>query len=226
MTRMPPTKGAAAASDGSAPEGGAIMDARRLPTTTAGASGTMQTEADIDLDLLRRAGAGDRGALGGLYDRHAGGMLGLARRLLADESAAEDLVHDVFLEAWQRAESFDPARGSVRGWLMLRVRSRGLDRLRSLKMIRDHAQRSLAGGEESRDDLLMEIMTDGVQLGDCVSALPESQRQVLCLSYFCGLSCREIASRTGTPVGTVKSRLGGAVEGIRRRLHVSREPSP
>lgn len=212
---------AVAGTDGPAVNGGANICLRRPPAATAGASATMQTEADIDLDLLRRAGAGDRAALGGLYDRHAAGMLGLARYLLADDCAAEDLVHDVFLEAWQRAESFDPARGTVRGWLMLRVRSRGLDRLRTTKMIRDHAQRSAASGEEPRDDLSMEIMTDGLQLGGCLDTLPEAQRQVLCLSYFCGLSCQEIAARTGTPLGTVKSRLGGAVEGLRRRLHVA-----
>ncbi|HEY2216370.1 MAG TPA: sigma factor, partial [Solirubrobacteraceae bacterium] len=71
-----------------------------------------------------RAAAGDRAALGLLYDRFAPSMLAVGQRILGSAREAEDLVHDVFLEAWLRARYYDPARGSVRTWLMLRLRSR------------------------------------------------------------------------------------------------------
>src|SRR5690348_4003420 len=85
-------------------------------------------DSDADEQLVRKVAEGDRAALGELYDRFAPSMLAVARRILGSEP--EDLVQDVFLEAWHRARHFDPARGSVRTWLMLRVRSRSLDRLR------------------------------------------------------------------------------------------------
>jgi RNA polymerase sigma-70 factor (ECF subfamily) len=95
-----------------------------------------------DRRLVAAIARGDEGALAALYDRHAPAMLGVAIRVLRDRPDAEDLVHDVFVEAWQRSTSYDAARGSVRSWLLLRVRSRGIDRLRALDAARRHAMAS------------------------------------------------------------------------------------
>ena len=87
---------------------------------------------------------GDRSAVGHLYDRHAPAMLGVASRILRDRRDAEDLVHDVFVEAWRKASSFSELRGSVRSWLLVRTRSRAIDRLRSLEVARRHARSEAA----------------------------------------------------------------------------------
>ena len=85
-------------------------------------------EPVADAALMAALVRGDREALATLYDRHAALLLALATRLLRDRAQAEELLHDVFLEAWHHARDFDPTRGSVRAWLVTRMRSRSLDR--------------------------------------------------------------------------------------------------
>ena len=94
--------------------------------------------------------AGDRDALGALYDLHAPMLLGLAKRMLGSQAAAEDLLHDVFLEVWHHAAEYDPARGAVRAWLIVRTRSRALDRLgRTVRDARVVERVSLESGNGS-----------------------------------------------------------------------------
>ena len=84
----------------------------------------VQSDAGEDVVLIIEAARGSREAFGALYGRHAGAVATLARRVLGAGAEADDLVHDVFLEAWARAGDFDPSRGSVRAWLLVRTRSR------------------------------------------------------------------------------------------------------
>src|SRR5262245_40105256 len=85
-----------------------------------------------DLELIREIARGSSPALGQLYDRHAGLLLRILTRILGNPDEAEDVLHEVFLEIWERAGDYEPTRGSVRAWLVMRARSRGLDRLRAL----------------------------------------------------------------------------------------------
>lgn len=149
--------------------------------------------------------AGDRGALATLYDRYAAAIHGLALRVLGGGAAAEDLVHDVFMEAWRSADTFDPTRGSVRAWLFVRARSRALDRVRAPAQSRAVSldQTSVPEPQEAAD----ELSPDRRALREALAALPESYRDVLWLGYFRGLSSSEIAAEVGVPVGTVKSRV-------------------
>ena len=105
--------------------------------------------AALDPDAARVAqmATGSTEALAALYDSHAAPMFALAQRMLGDRRDAEDLVHDVFLEAWRRSSAYDPARGSVRSWLLVRVRSRALDRRRALEVARRHASGEAALAE-------------------------------------------------------------------------------
>lgn len=170
---------------------------------------------------MEAVGAGDRRAISDLYDRHAASMLGLAMRILRDRSDAEDLVHDVFLEAWKRSTSYSAQQGSLRNWLLTRVRSRAIDRLRSLNVVRRHAHMERVTRQDDpaaaqTDDA--STMPDGRRARAAVAALPEPQRVVLELAYFEGLSCAEIAQRCETPLGTVKSRLLAGMRSLRRRF--------
>src|SRR5437879_1266503 len=81
-----------------------------------------------DVTLIQGAAAGDRQCLAALYDRYAPALLAIGRRILGDRREAEDLLHDVFLEVWRQAGDYDEARGTVRAWLLMRMRSRALDR--------------------------------------------------------------------------------------------------
>jgi DNA-directed RNA polymerase specialized sigma24 family protein len=92
--------------------------------------------AESDAALVARMARGDRVALSTLYFRHAARLLALALQILKDRGEAEDTIHDVFLEAWQKAASYSEQRGTVGAWLSLRARSRAIDRRRSVPRAR------------------------------------------------------------------------------------------
>src|SRR5215207_4970336 len=91
----------------------------------------------VDAALVAAMARGDRDALSQLYERHSGLLLGLAMRIVRDRREAEDLLHDVFLEAWRSAKDFDPKRGRARTWLAIRMRSRALDLQKSARVSRN-----------------------------------------------------------------------------------------
>lgn len=168
-------------------------------------------DARVDADLVARMAAGDREALSRLYARHAPILLGLALRIVRDRREAEDLLHDVFLEAWRAAKTFDPKRGRVRTWLAIRMRSRALDLKKSARVSRN-------AGDTGLDALVDEAATrspDHTRVRAALAALGADQRRVLELAYFEGLSCTEIADRIAVPVGTVKSRIAAGLERLR-----------
>jgi RNA polymerase sigma-70 factor (ECF subfamily) len=171
-----------------------------------------------DLTVIREAACGEIKALAALYDRYAGLLLAMANRMLGDKTVAEDLVQDVFMEVWRRAHAFDPSRGTVRTWLLVRLRSRALDRLRSAQyrrevMVDDVAPRE--AGPLSEDP---ELSPDRALVRQAISQLPEDQRLVIELSYFQGLSSSEIAEHMGSPIGTVKSRTAAALGKLRAAM--------
>jgi RNA polymerase sigma-70 factor (ECF subfamily) len=173
--------------------------------------------AQSDLDALRRMADGDVRGLGELYDRHAPTLLGLGVRILRSQREAEDLVHDVFLEAFQHAGDYVPERASVKGWLLLRMRSRCLDRVRSPGFARaepltEDPRADGGAGSEHR--------IDAARVRALLGALPGSQREVLELGYFEGLSFSEIAGVLGVPLGTVKSRVNAALGTLRGELGI------
>ena len=166
-------------------------------------------DSPSDADLMRRAARGDVEAFAEIYDRHASLLLALASRMLRSSSEAQDLVHDVLIEAWQAARDYDATQASMRTWLLVRLRSRALDRLgRSARYeairvalqpnARSHSQHS-AGLSERR-----------IAVREALAELDADVRDALHFTYFEGMTSAEIAERTGVPVGTVKSRLRAA----------------
>ena len=173
-----------------------------------------------DVELLHAAASGDATALGTLYDRHAHRLVSLACAMLHDRGDAEDLVHDVFVEAWQRAESYDATRCSVRGWLLLRTRSRAIDRLRQRRnrpasMDTDQMPEPVCPAERP------ERLAEQAHAVSVLASLPPAQRRVLEQSFFEGLSCRAIAALNDLPEGTVKSRLAAGIDKLRGALSVA-----
>ena len=178
-------------------------------------------DAAIDCSIMQRIQQKQRAAFAELYDCYAAVMLAAAMRILQNRRDAEDLLHDVFLEVWQNAASYDPKRGSVRTWLQVRVRSRAIDRLRSLYLIRSHAmtERSAESEPMVPDDHDPSFAPDCAHVREALGKLPEAQRVVLKLGYFEGLTCREIAERCSIPIGTVKSRMSAGMIRLRQYLH-------
>ena len=166
--------------------------------------------------------ARDSDAVARLYDRHAARLLGVAYRILGETGEAEEVVQEVFLYAWRAASSFDPFRGSVLAWLIVATRSRAIDRIRTRK--------STASSDETGRDPLADLRAeDDVEEGAAsrqwetvcraaVGELPADQRRALELAFFEGLTHQEIAARTGTPLGTVKTRIRLGLMKLRERV--------
>jgi RNA polymerase sigma-70 factor (ECF subfamily) len=170
-----------------------------------------------DAQLVAAVVKGERAALATLYDRHAPLLLALGTRVLGDRAQAEDVLHDVFLEAWHQARQFDPARGSVRAWLVTRMRSRALDRLGKVSRAARLAESAARERGGPASDGIAAADRERVRQG--VAGLSEELLAVIDLAYFDGLSSSEIAERLGIPMGTVKSRLARAIATLRQRLH-------
>ena len=164
--------------------------------------------------LVAAMAAGDRAALATLYERHASLLLGLALRIVRERREAEDLLHDVFLEAWRTAKDFDPKRGRVRTWLAIRMRSRALDLQKSARVSRNTGD----GGLEQLVDEGEGTSPDHGKVRSVLAELGPDQRRVIELAYFEGLSCSEIAERVAIPVGTVKSRIAAGLLRLRSGL--------
>ncbi|MDQ3034042.1 MAG: sigma-70 family RNA polymerase sigma factor [Myxococcota bacterium] len=171
-----------------------------------------------DAELVLAIAAGDRDALASLYDRYVGALLGLGIRVLKNRREAEDLVHDVFLEAWRRAHTYQPGRASVRSWLFLMMRSRALDRRKSHGFARASSLESDLRAAPDSESPAMAL--DRARVASAVEMLPDAHRTVLVLGYFEGLSSSEMATRLGLPLGTVKSRVAGAMRALRERMRV------
>ena len=162
---------------------------------------------------------GNAAALGQLYDRHVAALVALAARILGRGAEVEDLVHEVFLETWRRAADYDAGRASVRGWLLLRTRSRALDLRKSARISRRVGDGDGAWLEQlSAEGADPTLGAERGQLQRALHALTAEQRQVLLLGYFEGRSSSEIAELLGIPVGTVKSRVATALAQLRTAL--------
>ncbi len=175
-----------------------------------------------DLALVRRLADRRPEALGELYDRFAPLLLAVTRRILGSAADAEETVQEAFLQAWTQADRYDATRSSVSTWLVLLARSRALDRLRQ----RQSRERTAAAAEaepapadasaSAADDVLTRERRERVRTA--LATLPAEQRQVLDLAFYEGLSQTEIAERTKTPLGTVKTRALLAMKKLRRDL--------
>ncbi len=167
-----------------------------------------------DIALVAAMAEGDRGALARLYERHAGVLLAVALRIVRERREAEDLLHDVLLEAWKHAKDFDPKRGRVRTWLAIRMRSRALDLQKSARVSRNAGD----AGLEIVVDESERTSPDHARVRSALAELGEDQRTVVELAYFEGLSCSEIAAKIAVPIGTVKSRLAAGLRRLRDGL--------
>jgi len=176
---------------------------------------------DADVDVVMRVAAGDRDAVAELYDRHASRVLGLAYRIVQNSSDAEDVVQEVFSQAWRTAQAYRATRGTVAGWLLMMARTRAIDRVRSRQarpasVGDDHLDAVPSDSPTVPDQLI--ATEQAVQVREAMLELPAEQRTALELAYFEGLTHTEIAERLRTPLGTVKTRIRSALSALRRSV--------
>ena len=170
-------------------------------------------EQGDDVALVARAAAGDGAALAALYDTHARAVYSLALRVVGSEADAEDVLQEVFAQAWRQAQRYDTIRGTVAAWLLTMARTRAIDRLRARRARPDT-------DAVSSDEAWLALAAPGVDPGDALAAardaervrhalqeLPMLQRLAIELAYFEGLTQREIAERLEQPLGTIKTRI-------------------
>lgn len=198
--------------------GSVECDAQRSPveSTLSPLNGT-----DADAHLVRRLALGEVDAVASLYDRYAARVMGLAFRILRHSGDAEDVVQEVFAQAWRSAPGYEGSRGTVAGWLLMMARTRAIDKLRARRARGDVAGEPIAeaipANETPQPDRLIADEQAALMRGALV-ALPAEQRQALELAYFEGLTQSEIAAHLSTPLGTVKTRIRTALIALRRSL--------
>jgi RNA polymerase sigma-70 factor, ECF subfamily len=170
--------------------------------------------------LVQAIAAGDQLALHGLYERAHRPVFTLALRITANRETAEEIVVDLFHDVWRRASSYDPANGTVLGWIMNQARSRAIDRLRfenRKKRRNDGDQQSPAEvAADPRD--MVELAEQGEALRTALAALTPDERQAIEATFFAGLTHAEAAARLDQPLGTVKTRIRSALNKLRRVL--------
>lgn len=182
----------------------------------------IDTSADADRDALTRMARGEHDALADFYDRHARGVFSLAMRIVRDQRDAEEVVQDVFAQAWRQSGRYAAGRGSVVAWLMTLTRSRALDRLRG-RRARPDATADSAPIIDMFDrtapaDEQLESSARAAEVRAALDGLPFLQRIAIELAFYEGLTHPEIASRLEQPLGTVKTRIRQGLLKLRQQL--------
>ena len=173
-----------------------------------------------DVELLKAIVARDEVALAQLYDRYRVILFGLLMRILNNREEAEDVLQEVFLQVWRKAEDFDEDRGRPFTWLVTLARSRGIDRLRTLGARERVAEASAREAPEEVSDAATDAFKSEQRgiVSDALAKLPDEQKRPLMLAYFDGLTQSEIATHLGAPLGTVKTRMRTGLIRLRELL--------
>lgn len=213
--------------------GGVVVDTveprlgSSLRDHSRGAEGVSDSLA-ADRAVVQRMASGDERAMQELVARHGSLVFALARAIVRDEADAEEIAADAFMQAWRTAGAFDPSRSSVTAWLGVIARSRALDRLRARVrqgkyILQESESASVSASQEAPSsaptpDRVAEEREARSLVAAALRSLPASQREVIELAYFSGLSQSEIATRLAMPLGTVKTRTLAAMKLLRAQL--------
>jgi RNA polymerase sigma-70 factor (ECF subfamily) len=185
------------------------------------AIGPAPVDDDADRAALERIARGELGALDDLYERYKTMAYSIAYRITNDATLAEDVVQEAFLGAWRNAARYVEGRGSVKTWLLSIVHHRAIDAVRRRRATVDLPERDDVPPPALRlPDVWGEVASNltADEVRGALGALTDVQREAIELAYFGGLTQVEIAERTGTPLGTVKSRMRLGLLAMRKVL--------
>jgi len=195
----------------------AKKQARRKPkreTRRFSAPPQLEPGAPTDLQLMHAIQSQDPEALSQLYDRYNGILKALILRVIHNEAEADDLLQEIFMEIWNQARNFSAQKGNPLGWMVTLARRRAIDGLRKKQAYARAEQRLQSETEQQPDAWVHNATEEEIALSDTrflirkvINGLPPAQQQAIDLAFFRGMSQREIAAKTNTPLGTVKTRL-------------------
>src|SRR5438046_4625040 len=170
--------------------------------------------APSDFELMKGIQAGDADALAQLYDRYNGILKALILRVIHNEAEADDLLQEIFMEIWNQAKNFSAQKGKPLGWIVTLARRRAIDGLRKKQAYIRAGERLQNETEQQPDAWVHNATEEEINSSDTralirkvIGSLPPAQQEAIDLAFFCGMSQREIAAKTNTPLGTVKTRL-------------------
>jgi RNA polymerase sigma-70 factor (ECF subfamily) len=181
----------------------------------------MPADPTIAIRLIRQVANQDRDAFSQLYDRFSTLVFTLAMRMLRARSDAEDLLQDVFVQVWRQAQNYSTERGTPEAWIVNIARSRAIDKIRSIRrMEKSFVLTDDPARAESSDNVESSAAESEARMAmnSALANLPETQRKVLELAYFDGLTQTEIANRLAEPLGTVKTRMRSGIQRLRDML--------
>ena len=173
------------------------------------------------IGLVRAIAGRDERALHALYEQTHRIVFTLAMRIVGNRQTAEELTVDVFHDVWRRAPAYDPASGSVLGWMLNQARSRAIDRLRfeqRKKRVSDHADASVMVPPSSGPQDVLDARDQSRLLRDALHVLTKDERQAIETAFFSELTYREVAAKFDQPLGTVKTRIRSGLEKLRQAL--------
>ncbi len=169
--------------------------------------GTPELDLDIQLGQVAR---GDQAAYEAVYDRLAGPVYGLIRKVVRDPAQSEEVAQEVMLEIWRSACRFDPAKGSAMTWAMMIAHRRAVDRVRSAAAEAQRDQKSAAAAAMIAVDEVADAVEANLErerVRRCLDTLTDIQRESVTLAYYGGYSYREVAGLLSAALGTIKTRI-------------------
>lgn len=179
----------------------------------------------LDIQLMQKVAAGDRAAFSQLYDRLSRPLYATALQIVRDAGEAEDIIQEVFLFLWDKARSFDSARGNLFSWTVTLTRNRAIDRIRKRQRRSEILDQSIpddhgytASAEETDASIGLETQENARAVRKAVSTLPADQQIALKLAFFSGLTQQEISDQLQAPLGTVKARIRRGLLKLREQL--------
>jgi RNA polymerase sigma-70 factor, ECF subfamily len=183
-----------------------------------------ETAPRDDQHLLVAVARGDQAAFGELYDRVAGTVHGVVRKVVRDPAQSEEVTQEVLVEVWRTAVRFDPEKGSARTWILTMAHRRAIDRVRSEQASRDRTER-VGHRDQGRafDEVAEQVELDMEhdQIRAALSALTDLQREAVELAYYQGYTYREVAELLDTPLGTIKTRMRDGLIRLRDAMGVT-----
>jgi RNA polymerase sigma-70 factor, ECF subfamily len=174
----------------------------------------LEPGAPSDLELMQGIQEGEPDALSELYDRYNGIIKALILRVIHNEAEADDLLQEIFMEIWNQAKNFSAQKGKPLGWMVTLARRRAIDGLRKKQAYARAEERLQSETGQQPEAWVHNVTERDINVGDrrqlirqVIDSLPLPQQEAVELAFFQGMSQREIAAKTNTPLGTVKTRL-------------------
>ena len=171
-----------------------------------------------DAALVLALRSGNQDAMAQLYDRYSSVVYAVALRVLKDTGAAEDVLQEIFMQLWRNPGAFDSSRGNLAPWLAVIARNRAVDAVRKRRPQAELEEVTLSVSPDLASEAYRGRVAEKVR--SALKLMPEAQRSALEMAYFEGYSHSEIASKTGEPLGTIKTRIRNGLMQLRKAVEV------